>query len=1366
MRFWFLLIFLCSSSSVYCDDGFVTTWAPKNLNQYQNFNITFYSRNLPEQYKVGIEFREKCKNLILKNDEFITVFLENTKVVNINKKLPLAVTLYNSRDNQCSTKEFIVTPEPRSYYTFIQTDKPIYKPGDVVKIRILAVDRHMKPFHMNNIKVDFIDPFGRTIQSFDDLEAQYYGIFENNFTLSTSTVLGDWKVQAIVDRQEQFSTEKSFGVQKYVLPLFEVQVETDEKNYLLEADMTVTFYAKYSFGEFVTGDAELIIRNPKTDQEYSRKTFKNVDEDVTVSYNIKDGLKVRRIEEINKLEAIVKFTEPQSGITFNKTSVFYVHKNPRYKVVPLHPPNFTPGSNFEVKVLIKDYKDKQVKEHYEDVELKYSYTTKGRRPIVSIKHLGLEDGYAKHNIIIPKGVVEFDLEIKFANSEIYKKAILTGAATGAMKVLLVDHTPKKPKLLDIVKINVNGKIDMDKLFVIVSSNNGNVQSQVVDCYDETSCEFEVVVREEMMPHSTVSVYYVKDKLHIYQGFTQIGTDDLTGNYLNLDISTDTAKTKDKIRMNFATSPKSKIYMLAFDKRLKFLRDGNDITRDDVVSAISSYDGDNQIMVNDLSSWTKCTLNEMKRMQEILDHDIDLRGTYYDDYDGVEIDSEEEEAHDENAVLRKDFPESWIFESFEIGDKKTAMKEFTAPDSITTWLISAFSLNIEKGLAMAPTQELKVMNEFFVEINLPYSIKFKEVLRLDILVFNYVESRDNLDVDVHLINANGNQFQFIEYSKVKGVCTAIPNDNLISSTFTKVPYTAVKKVSFYIRSSVVEGKSNNIPKELDIIVRATASGRYLRTYEDSVEKKLLVEPVGVRDYSIFTEDYVLNGEKTQELTHHANFTDGLTGLDVIVGGDYLGDAVEMSKRFQLYPHHCLEQQTSRIKGNIEYFRYLLSRERNPDKKHFSDFYQSLLVERTKNWSYSTKTGYRAYFLEAMASAMEIGALPANNRIIEAELEALKSKQNLDGGFTNFGDFPEFDRTESRSSYVETAFVLIPFLKLRKTTIGQNYQTQITKAFNYLKSNKNKIGNSKEGIAIAAYAYGLAGETIEVKNLLDDLQEASLGFPGNKKCFKIMRSAEQCDMRHTSYAALAYLSINDISNAAELVNWLVKDLNLKYLYSNTHEYAVATEPIAKIASILKVDKTNLKVTVRNERNFTASASITKKNANKMHFIEFPEYSQDVISTAEGHGYCSITTLYEKLIKLPQISTSFALTVTPTKSSSNRFESIFQVCAEYNYARYTSIVNVIYEVEMPSGYVYAGIDDLESKYKDIKLVQTRRKGTIVYIYYNDFERKQEYCVDIKASKSFEVMDIKPAGVKVYDYNDKSNVAIEFYSVVNPSC
>ena len=47
-----------------------------------------------------------------------------------------------------------------------------------------------------------------------------------------------------------------------------------------------------------------------------------------------------------------------------------------------------------------------------------------------------------------------------------------------------------------------------------------------------------------------------------------------------------------------------------------------------------------------------------------------------------------------------------------------------------------------------------------------------------------------------------------------------------------------------------------------------------------------------------------------------------------------------------------------------------------------------------------------------------------------------------------------------------------------------------------------------------------------------------------------------------------------------------------------------------------------------------------------------------------------------------------------------------------------------------------------------------TRVQIYYNVFERNQNYCVDVKATKFFDVKDIQNAGVIVYDYRDKGKL------------
>jgi len=48
-------------------------------------------------------------------------------------------------------------------------------------------------------------------------------------------------------------------------------------------------------------------------------------------------------------------------------------------------------------------------------------------------------------------------------------------------------------------------------------------------------------------------------------------------------------------------------------------------------------------------------------------------------------------------------------------------------------------------------------------------------------------------------------------------------------------------------------------------------------------------------------------------------------------------------------------------------------------------------------------------------------------------------------------------------------------------------------------------------------------------------------------------------------------------------------------------------------------------------------------------------------------------------------------------------------------------------------------------------RLSGSRVQIYYNDFERGKEYCVNIKATKIFDIKDDKYALVSVYDYEDK---------------
>lgn len=82
-----------------------------------------------------------------------------------------------------------------------------------------------------------------------------------------------------------------------------------------------------------------------------------------------------------------------------------------------------------------------------------------------------------------------------------------------------------------------------------------------------------------------------------------------------------------------------------------------------------------------------------------------------------------------------------------------------PDTITSWIISAFAINTDNGLGLTKTaRRLQVFQPFFVSLNLPYAIKRGEILTVPIIVYNYLEH--DVDADVVLHN-NNDEFDFIE-----------------------------------------------------------------------------------------------------------------------------------------------------------------------------------------------------------------------------------------------------------------------------------------------------------------------------------------------------------------------------------------------------------------------------------------------------------------------------------------------------------------------------------------------------------------------------------------------------------------------------
>lgn len=369
--------------------------------------------------------------------------------------------------------------------------------------------------------------------------------------------------------------------------------------------------------------------------------------------------------------------------------------------------------------------------------------------------------------------------------------------------------------------------------------------------------------------------------------------------LTIDLPTRKIKNKERVNIKIATKPQSKVYLLAYDKRFKSLKDGNDITKDDVVKSVADYDGENKILIHIVDEYILCTPEEIERLENGRNvvHQEGTDTYYPDEPDDEDDDATELSLPDTNNLatdknlFRERFPDTWIFETIDMGSRSSIDQVFITPDSMTTWLVSAFSVNNDDGIAIVPQQELPVMKEVFVELKLPYSIRYTEVLKLEILVHNYVSTREQIHVDLKLNNLNnGKEFQFVDYSSS---CSPSFHEGTVASSKFTVPAYEVKLVYFYIRSH----PSNNVFDEqksklmaLDVEVTATTfSGRFHR---DHIRKQLIVDSLGMKVYKVQSDFFKLEGGiENSKFQPKANFSQGLSNIDVVVTGDFLTDLMD-------------------------------------------------------------------------------------------------------------------------------------------------------------------------------------------------------------------------------------------------------------------------------------------------------------------------------------------------------------------------------------------------------------------------------------------------------------------------------------------
>src|SRR5262249_59511104 len=130
------------------------------------------------------------------------------------------------------------------------TDKPLYQPGQQIRIRALALGSfNLSPASAKDLVFEVEDAKGNKVFKRTQ-KTSNYGVASVDFQLADEVNMGEYQIRATLDDQE---ARKTVTVKKYVLPKFKSELTADKRYYMPKERIQADLQSDYFFGKPVAG---------------------------------------------------------------------------------------------------------------------------------------------------------------------------------------------------------------------------------------------------------------------------------------------------------------------------------------------------------------------------------------------------------------------------------------------------------------------------------------------------------------------------------------------------------------------------------------------------------------------------------------------------------------------------------------------------------------------------------------------------------------------------------------------------------------------------------------------------------------------------------------------------------------------------------------------------------------------------------------------------------------------------------------------------------------------------------------------------------------------------------------------------------
>lgn len=1252
---------------------------------------------------------------------------------------------------------------------FIETDKPIYKPGQIIHGRILSLNNNLIPVE-EDITVEITDAKGIKVFK-EELNSNEYGVASFDLPLASELNLGTWKIIATAGDS---TSNVDIQVDKYVLPKFDVSLETPQEWFLVSDEITGTVSANYFFGKEVEG--EVLVGASRYVGEWEQyASFSGTLEEGTVEFELPAveyaaGTYGAGGQASLMLNVTVTDTGNHSETT-NK--LLTISESPL--VIQLIPESSSikPGMPLQVLLVTKDPGGNPI-----DAEV--TVETRIRDDSYDITRdeetVTTEGGVAMLEYNIPNNTNHLFIDA-YADDAMASESLNAAYSPTASFIHISQTSEGVSEVGDTISFRVYST-NPGTVFYDVFANGRTVYSATSDEPD-----ISIPVTPQMSPQAKVVVYMINPNSEVSVDVLPFDVEFSTQVDLSSSFDGESVEPGDNVSVDFDAGSQSMIGFSIVDESVYALSEGR-LNLKQVFDELEkrfmepmaeshpswymegAYDTlENAGMVVMTSPGIEVPRSEL---DEVRFNNAKFAGF------GMEVDAamddmvmEEEvveapmmeaipteEAADEDMAeggelaevqrVRQFFPETWVWmPELLTDDAGLASLDLTAPDSITTWRLHAVSSGLD-GIGISESS-LTVFQDFFVDPDLPYSVTRGEEFHVQVQVYNYLDTKQ----DVKLTLSGADWFDII-------------GDDVEEVT---VDANGVGYASFTISPTEV-GKH---------IVEITGQ---TTKRADAVRKNMIVEAEGA----------------TRELVDNGVLSNGSVELDTSLPDGIVPDSEKVLVSFTPsivaqsisgvddllgMPYGCGEQNMMLFSTDVEVLRYLKATgQDNPEVRAKAEMYiitgyQRELTYRHSDGSFSAfgesdESGslwLTSFVLSQFSAARDVTTIDEN--ILSDASEWIESYQQEDGSWEQVGFVIHQDMMGGLSgTYALTAYVTLALDEYDSAS-----PVVMANAQKYLEDN---LGSQDDPYALAIgtlalqklnspFADEALNDLLAIAKQDDDgtywgYGDGAVPLPYEHGGYSYMAPSSK-NVETTAYATLAMIEAKN-PTAISSLKWMSAQRNSNGGFSSTQDTVMAFRALMSAAASAGRD-IDATIHVIADGTEVKSVEVNQENFDVVQIIEIPEGTSELKLEMEGTGDLNYQLVRRFNVILPDVIEQNEIELDVQYDSTDvAVNDIVTVDAHVKYngirgigGSITSSGMMIVDLAVPTGFSPVS-SSLEALKEEALITRYEIAGRKVIIYIDDMQPGEELTLSMQVKALFPVKAIVSES-KAYSYYNPEVVA-----------